>query len=311
MSHPEISIILPVFNCQSYIINQIDSLLTQSFQNFELIVVDDGSTDSTRSIIEEYCQVDNRICIYDNEYIKGISGALNTGLKYAKSEFIARCDGDDIDSIDRLKIQYNFLKTNPEYKIIGSGIEVFNRAKTQIIYYPSNPFILAWNFISDTFFCHPTVMFSRTILETINSYPNCDAEDFAFFSVAIRYNKCTNLPLVLKRYRESLTNLSNIKKTEIENNVKELFENNFDYYFPNDNPLKVEFYNYQKFGKVTIKLFPKLMRMNLKILDKVRVNYSLKRNNLYFLSAFVYLFFNMFIMLVNNTVRNLRKFNGN
>lgn len=111
---------MPAYNAGKYIAEAITSVLKQSFSDFELLIVNDGSTDQTVKIIESF--KDDRIVLIHQEN-QGIASALNTGLKYARADYIARFDADDICNRDRLKIQYNFITTYPEYDIIGSAAD--------------------------------------------------------------------------------------------------------------------------------------------------------------------------------------------
>ena len=117
---PEITVLMPAYNAEKYIAEAIASVLKQSFSDFELLIVNDGSTDHTVKIIESF--KDDRIVLIHQEN-QGIASALNTGLKYAQADYIARFDADDICNRDRLKIQYNFITTYPEYDIIGSAAD--------------------------------------------------------------------------------------------------------------------------------------------------------------------------------------------
>jgi glycosyltransferase involved in cell wall biosynthesis len=120
MINPEITVLMPAFNAQKYICEAIDSVLSQTFQNFELLIVNDGSTDQTLQLIDSY--TDDRIRIINQEN-KGIAVALNNGLVNAKADLIARFDADDICLPQRLEVQYNFMKANPSYSLIGSGVD--------------------------------------------------------------------------------------------------------------------------------------------------------------------------------------------
>lgn len=117
---PGITVLMPAYNAGKYIAEAIASVLKQSFSDFELLIINDGSTDQTVKIIESF--KDDRIVLIHQEN-RGIASALNTGLKHAKADYIARFDADDICSRDRLKIQYNFITTYPEYDIIGSAAD--------------------------------------------------------------------------------------------------------------------------------------------------------------------------------------------
>ena len=118
----KISILLPVFNVQSYIIETIESVLAQSFSDFELIIIDDYSTDNTSKIIEEYCLVEQRIKYLKNHKNLGISKTLNNGLGIAKGKYIARIDGDDLMGPERLERQLNFLEANTDYGLVGCWV---------------------------------------------------------------------------------------------------------------------------------------------------------------------------------------------
>jgi glycosyltransferase involved in cell wall biosynthesis len=115
---PKITVLMPAYNAGKYIGDAIESVLQQSFTDFELLIVNDGSTDDTVEVIQAFD--DSRIVMICQPN-KGIAMALNTGLKYARASYIARFDADDICYPDRLQLQYDFMKANPEYSIIGSA----------------------------------------------------------------------------------------------------------------------------------------------------------------------------------------------
>jgi len=116
-NRPQITVLMPAYNAEKYIAEAIESVLDQSFTDFELLIVNDGSTDGTLKIAKSF--KDQRIVIV-NQANKGVSSALNLGLSYARAPYIARFDADDICLRDRLKIQYEFITAYPEYSIVGS-----------------------------------------------------------------------------------------------------------------------------------------------------------------------------------------------
>lgn len=120
MNRNRITILMPVYNTVAYIEQAVSSVLAQDFEAFELLVIDDGSTDGTIDTIRRFS--DNRIRIIPQEH-KGISAALNRGLQEATTEYIARFDADDICLPGRLRKQYNFLENNPGYVICGGEAE--------------------------------------------------------------------------------------------------------------------------------------------------------------------------------------------
>src|SRR5574343_558757 len=99
-----ISIIMPVYNSDKYLSESIESVQNQSYPNWELLIIDDSSTDNSKNISLSYANLDHRIKIIDNKYEKGIHGALNSGLDICKGEFVARADADDINNTDRTRV---------------------------------------------------------------------------------------------------------------------------------------------------------------------------------------------------------------
>ncbi|WP_111809519.1 glycosyltransferase family 2 protein [Aeromonas allosaccharophila] len=121
---PLVSVIMSVYNCGDYIEEALISMLTQSYMNLEIIIIDDGSDDRTCDLINRVAIVDPRIYFYQRER-KGIASNLNDALVMAKGEFIARMDGDDISTPDRIARQVDFLIKNPEIDIVGCWLQLF------------------------------------------------------------------------------------------------------------------------------------------------------------------------------------------
>ena len=123
---PLVSILLPVYNVEDFIKETIDSILAQTFIDFELIVIDDSSSDNTVNIIERYLLKDNRIKLLQNYENLGIAKTLNHGLNHAEGIYIARIDGDDLMDKTRLDKQINFLSTHLDYGLVGCWIHNIN-----------------------------------------------------------------------------------------------------------------------------------------------------------------------------------------
>jgi len=120
LNNPKVTVLMPAYNAGKYIGEAIASVLEQSFTDFELLIINDGSTDDTEKIIRSF--KDPRIVLISQEN-KGVSAALNLGLSHARANYIARFDADDICLPNRLKVQYDFITAYPEYTIIGSAVE--------------------------------------------------------------------------------------------------------------------------------------------------------------------------------------------
>ncbi len=120
INNPKVTVLMPAYNAGKYISEAIKSVLEQSFTDFELLVINDGSTDDTEKII---CSFKDPRIVLINQENKGIAAALNAGLNIAKANYIARFDADDICYPDRLKIQYDFITMYPQYSVIGSAAD--------------------------------------------------------------------------------------------------------------------------------------------------------------------------------------------
>jgi glycosyltransferase involved in cell wall biosynthesis len=120
LNNPKITVLMPAYNAGKYIGEAIASVLEQSFTDFELLIINDGSTDDTEKIIRSFKDPTKELISQEN---KGVSAALNLGLSHARANYIARFDADDICLPNRLKVQYDFMTAYPEYTIIGSAVE--------------------------------------------------------------------------------------------------------------------------------------------------------------------------------------------
>ncbi len=199
----KVAVVMCACNSQDFIAQAIDSILSQSFEDFEFIIVENGSTDKTWEIIQSY--KDNRIRAFRTP-IKQLSFNLNFGMMHTDAEYIARMDADDIARPMRLQKQVAFLDANPDVAVVGSAFEKFGSGiKTPaIIYMPqTNEQIrkkLAFRFC----FCHPTVMFRRKVIIDAGGYQGarfCQDVDLWLRLGRDRNIKFANLSDVLLDYR--------------------------------------------------------------------------------------------------------------
>lgn len=188
---PEISVILPAYNVEKWIFQSINSILSQTFKDFELILINDGSYDNTEKIIKSF--KDKRIKYFKNKKNIGLIKSLNNGIKFSKGKFIARMDGDDICHPDRLKKQINFLKKNPLIDVLGTGILILdskNKIKKKKIFPQTNNLI---KIIMPMYccICHASVMFKKSLFEEIGFYEENakHIEDYKLWLKAYENNK--------------------------------------------------------------------------------------------------------------------------
>ncbi|MEN9913141.1 MAG: hypothetical protein RLY66_549 [Candidatus Parcubacteria bacterium] len=132
MKTPIVSVILPVYNGENYLREGVKSILGQSFEDFELIVIDDGSTDGSATILNDF--TDPRIIRVRHEKNRGVTKTLNEGIALARGEFIVRADADDISLSNRIEKQVAFMRDNPHVSISGSGADLFGTRNEQVLY---------------------------------------------------------------------------------------------------------------------------------------------------------------------------------
>jgi glycosyltransferase involved in cell wall biosynthesis len=202
-----ISVIMPAYNAERFVRQAIESILAQDDTHFELIVVDDCSTDNTASICYEYAQRDPRVSVLRTATNTGISGALNVGLAASRGALIARMDADDISLSSRLSKQRAYLRDNPAIGLCGMAIEVID-VDSRPLRSPSTAVgadllerLAAW--CSPV--AHPTWMFRRAVFDAIGGYRDlAPAEDYDFLLRVIAAGwKLANIPNVGLLYRVS------------------------------------------------------------------------------------------------------------
>lgn len=164
LNSPLLSVIMSVYNAELYIKEAIDSILNQTFRDFEFIIIEDCSTDNSLKILENYASIDNRICIIKkekNQGAKGFINNLNLGIKKAKGKYIARMDADDISSLDRFQKQVDYLENNSSIFMVGSIVSLIN-ANDELIGMMETPEIdseIKNRMINHISMFHPVILF--------------------------------------------------------------------------------------------------------------------------------------------------------
>lgn len=210
---PKITVLMPVYNCELYIRESIDSILNQTFDDFELLIIDDASTDKTVDIIKAYN--DFRIQLIEKPQNSGYTNSLNYGLSIAKGEYIARMDGDDISLRERFAKQVSFLDANPDVVLCGTIISIIGTNK--IVSLPESHEDIKLLLLKSNCIAHPSVMFRNqkakdfSILYDIYKEP---AEDYDLWVRLLAIGKLYNLQEVLVNYR--VHNFQVSKKRELQ-----------------------------------------------------------------------------------------------
>lgn len=236
----KVSVIMAAYNAETYIEEAIRSVLNQTFKDFELIVVNDGSEDQTLNVIKSIPDKRIKIINLDNS---GAANARNSGIRSSKGEYIAILDADDVALPDRLQKQVDFLDASLEYGIVGGNASVIDKDG---MFVTNTNQTLDWHSIKMKLpaspFIHSTVMFRSSLIKTIGFYPDIStSEDALFFLKISKVSKMINLQDCLINYRllpsalsRRSTNLVNISKNflshfhstgELPDDYKKKYEN--------------------------------------------------------------------------------------
>jgi glycosyltransferase involved in cell wall biosynthesis len=167
---PRVSVIIPVYGQAQYLSRAIDSILTQTFRELELILIDDGSPDDSPAIVDDYARGDSRVIVRHQEN-RGISGALNAGLEIARGFYIARLDGDDIATPDRIARQVAFLDAHPEVGLMGGAITMIDESERKLGTFinPTDPSMLKTEMLVRNV-VSPTHMLRRDLLRELGGW---------------------------------------------------------------------------------------------------------------------------------------------
>jgi len=202
MNNPLVSVLLSVCNGEKYLAEAIDSILSQAYQNFEFIIIDDGSTDDTLKIINSYG--DERIILISREN-RGLVASLNEGIQKARGKYIARMDADDISMPARLEEQVKVMEQDDTLGVCGTSVIGFGSdQKERLWILTSDDQSLKAELLFSSCFSHPTVMMRKELLAAHSLLYDerfKHAEDFELWTRIAKYTKFANLKTPLLKYR--------------------------------------------------------------------------------------------------------------
>lgn len=296
-----ITVLMPAFNAAPYISQAIESVLQQTFEDFELIIVNDGSTDTTEEIINSYNDPRIRLMSQSN---KGVAEALNTGLMAAKGKYIARVDADDICMPERLQIQYEFFQKNPEYVLVASDVDYMDEQGNFVFKFYNTDFGYSNEEINKRFykycpFIHSSVMYRAEPIKAVGGYNKFAIafEDYFLWSKILGAGKVCNLPFSLMKIRLNISSVTvddrdypkeflEIKKKAIETGILTVVEAERlkNSYQSIDKKARVKSYYFLLAKKYLWDNYcPKLAREN--IMQVMKLNpFSLKTYGLYIMT---------------------------
>lgn len=209
-----VDILMPVYNSERYITQSINSVLAQSFSDWRLIIVDDLSTDSTQQIVLSYAATDPRIVVLTGEH-RGIAAAINLALEEVTAEFVARLDGDDIATKNRLAVQYEFLQSHRDVVVVGSNAILIDEQGKPLKRRTSPS---GWKKIHNILktrncICHPATMIRTSALRQIGGYRDKfrTSQDYDLWLRISELGKIENISQDLLLYRRHSSQVSNSK----------------------------------------------------------------------------------------------------
>ncbi len=199
--NPLVTVLLPVYNAEKYLAEAVESILTQTFRDYELLIINDGSTDRSAEIIRSF--QDKRVRLVTNETNLKLIATLNKGIELARGKYIVRMDADDISLPERLQKQVDFMETHPEVGVCGTWFAPLGRSG-RIVQYPENDESIRIMMLYQTPFCHPSVILRKEVIEKnkisySSNFIHC--EDYELWARLSSHTRFANIPEALLQYR--------------------------------------------------------------------------------------------------------------
>ena len=229
MNPVKVSVIMGVYNDEKFVTDAIQSILNQTYTNFEFIICDDCSKDSSPNVIETFAQKDPRIVILHNSTNQGLATSLNNCIAVANGEYIARMDSDDVALPIRLQEEVSFLDSHPEYAVVGAQVEYINNNSEP---YRTSNFatdISTTDVIHRVSVVHPTTMIRKSVIDEVHGYTvnkmTRRAEDYDLWCKIVEKGYALhNLDKILLKYREDTVSF---KKRKYEYRIDEFNIKNY------------------------------------------------------------------------------------
>lgn len=202
---PEISVLMSVYNTNcKYLCEAIDSILCQTFKDFEFIIIDDGSNHENKELLSKYCHKDTRIMVITNEHNMGLTKSLNIGLNLARGKYVARMDADDISRPERLEKQYMFMNNNADVIVSGGLVKSIGNKKKTLAPVEETDIMRMRMLFYNCIFAHPTAFINMSKLNKIGvRYDEKikKAQDYMFWANCLSCGRIALLPDIILDYR--------------------------------------------------------------------------------------------------------------
>ncbi len=231
MQEPTVSVVMPVYNGQRYLSRAVESMLGQTWWDFELVAVNDGSTDETGRILERYAKGDGRVRVVWQEN-QGIVGALNAGLGAARGKLLARMDADDVALPGRLARQVDYLREHPECVAVGTRVLMIDAQGWAICPWVkefTHEQIDAAHLRAGFPMVHPSVMMRRESVAAVGGYraEYATLEDVDLFLRLAEVGRLANIPEVLLHYRQHLNSICHQRAEKISEVRRRLYQETY------------------------------------------------------------------------------------
>lgn len=236
-NQPLVSVLLPVYNGAEYLTAAIESILSQTYQNFELIIINDGSHDDSAKIISQFG--DSRIRAY-RQNNQGLAASLNRAIQLAQGKYLARQDQDDLSLPQRFQRQVEFLESYEEWGMVGTWAKILSKNKTvpKLHSHPSESSVLKFELLFDNPFVHSSMMIRKVVFDCVGLYSTDKArqppEDYELWSRVARKFKVANIPEVLHIYRDVPSSMSKGAVNPFSENVIKISRENFSWIMGKD-----------------------------------------------------------------------------
>jgi glycosyltransferase involved in cell wall biosynthesis len=246
---PKVSVIMSVYNSEKYLRESIESVLNQTFKEFEFIIINDCSNDNSVNILNTY--LDERIVIINNDTNLGLSKSFNKAISISKSDLILRMDSDDICYPNRIEVQYNHMIENPKTIVLGSNADVIDMNE-EFVYktnLPKTDALIKKSLKKRATFIHPTVIFRKDYCLKVGGYYEPIKhyfEDFVLWNQLSKYGNFEILDQSLIKYRVVCNSISTTKTSpkyiEIEREIAKrgfAYDDEIDFIFNEKKAVKI------------------------------------------------------------------------
>lgn len=243
MHTPKISVIMPVYNAEPFLKESIKSILNQTYTDFELLILNDKSTDNSLEVIQQCQQKDSRIVVINKKTNVGPANLRNEGIHIAKGNFIALMDADDIALPNRFKKQVEVLENNPDIGVCGTWFTFFGSKKDKVIRHGEDHNHIKISFLHSCGIGNPTIMLKKEILndfEFNNDY--VPVEDYDLWSRLLPKTKFHNIQESLLNYRQHNNNISKTKIDNVNKSIKRVKANQMTEFGINSTDPEIDFY---------------------------------------------------------------------